>query len=82
MRYDAAYALGVLGDARAVVPLIALMQQYDEKHSVDSAAAMGLESLGGIGDPHAVESLAEIGDATEKARAEAGITWRENTDDD
>ena len=46
VRYDAAIALGVLGDMRATVPLIALMQKPDVRHSVDSAAATGLNKLG------------------------------------
>ena len=53
------------GDARAVVPLIALLQQYDEKHSVDSAAAMGLERLG---QPAVSALLDVLKDGTRQAR--------------
>src|ERR1700722_6997736 len=42
VRYDSAVALGILGDGRAVAPLIALMSAEDEVSSVDGAAADGL----------------------------------------
>jgi HEAT repeat protein len=57
VRYDAAIALGILGDDRAIVPLVSLMQQPDEPSSVDSAAAMGLVRLGNRAVPALVEVL-------------------------
>ena len=46
LRYDEAIALGILGDERALAPLVALMQQRDLEGAVDGAAAMGLVRLG------------------------------------
>jgi HEAT repeat protein len=39
-------ALGVLGDTRAIAPLIALMKGPESEASLDSAAAMALAKLG------------------------------------
>lgn len=51
VRYDAAIGLGILGDARAVAPLVALMHRNDEEGAVDSAAATGMVGLGAAAVP-------------------------------
>ena len=55
MAADAAEALGVLGDSRAVVPLTQALLE-DEDSSVRRSAA---EALGEIGDIRAVEALTQ-----------------------
>jgi HEAT repeat protein len=57
VRYDAAVALGILGDERAIAPLISLMLQPDEENCVDSAASMGLVRLGKSAIPSLLEVL-------------------------
>ena len=76
-RRDAAQALGEIGDARAVGPLLVALGEVGEsgvdgvfaKLSVRGAAA---RALVGIGDPRAVESLvAALADANESVRKDA-----------
>lgn len=44
--YNAAIALGTLGDARALEPLVALLCRMESKHHVECAAAIGLGQFG------------------------------------
>ncbi len=52
MRYQAAKALGKLGDVRAVEPLIANLNHLDLNTQVEATKA-----LGNLGDPRAIEAL-------------------------
>jgi HEAT repeat protein len=54
VRENAAWALGAIGDARAVEALIDVLEDGDEDESMQGAAA---RALGHIGDPRAVEAL-------------------------
>lgn len=67
VREDAADALGEIGDARAVEPLIAALGDPDD--DVREAAA---EALGNIGDPRAADPLrAALNDPVGGVRTEA-----------
>ena len=45
VRYDAAIALGVLGDPRAKPVLMALAARVGDEHNIDCAAGQGLKRL-------------------------------------
>jgi hypothetical protein len=55
VRFDAAYALGNIGDPRAVEPLINSLKDSDP-----SVASMAASALADINDPRAVEPLIEV----------------------
>lgn len=57
LRTRAVKLLGVIGDRRAVIPLMSLLNNRQENYRLRMAAA---ESLGRLGDQHAVESLVGI----------------------
>jgi HEAT repeat protein len=72
VRQAASEALGRLGDARAVEPLVARLGDKHEKHGVRKAAG---EALGRLGDAHAVEPLiAHLQDEWYDAERTAAIT--------
>lgn len=57
LRCAAAQALGRLGDGRAIIPLMSILNDKEINYRLRLAAA---ESLGKIGDSHAVTPLIEI----------------------
>lgn len=57
LRIRAVRTLGLIGDKRAVIPLMSLLNNQAQNYRLRMAAA---ESLGRLGDNHAVESLVGI----------------------
>lgn len=57
LRCAAASALGKLGDNRAIIPLMSILNDKNENYRLRLAAA---ESLGKLGDDHAVKPLIDI----------------------
>ena len=71
MRVSAAGALGQLGDARAVEPLIAALADRDSAVRVSAAGA-----LGQLGNAQAVEPLiAALADRDSDVRVSAAGRW-------
>lgn len=57
LRCSAALALGKLGDNRAIIPLMSILNNRDENYRLRLAVA---ESLGKLGDDYAVKPLIDI----------------------
>ena len=57
LRCAAATALGKIGDTRAIIPLMSVLNDKNENYRLRLAAA---ESLGKLGDDHAVNPLMDI----------------------
>jgi HEAT repeat protein len=83
LRKEAAWALGKIGDRRAVEPLIVALKDYYEEGLRKAAA----EALGNIGDPRAGEPLiAALKDPNKDVRWAAAkaldkFNWTPGTDD-
>lgn len=76
-RARAARALGLIGDARAVEPLLAIVTDYEPaQYEVESPVrAAAIEALGAIGDTRAVEPLIEVLRCGSLEPAMRGMPW-------